>query len=290
METKEKTKPSIYEIITMTPNIAYDRVIEEINDESPDFELIKDIFENSLIGVNYVDKPERISNKSALHHAAWNGKDKVVEFLLEIGADPNIKSRSTFGYTPLHCSAEQGHSKVTELLLKAGADPEIKDDDPDTNEGQTALHLAVEASQRPETVAVLLKYGANPNSRTNYGYTPLFDAFIFNETNEIFDMLIKAGADPNIVDDVGNSALHLLPEHDSATVHNLMCFLESGADITLKNDRGETALSIALNKISDLERNVHILDIDRKKKEELENYVRILKLFQNYKNKQTDPA
>jgi len=283
METKEKTKPSIYEIITMTPNIAYDRVIEELNDESPDFELIKDIFENSLIGVNYVDKPERISNKSALHHAAWNGKDKVVEFLLEIGADPNIKSRSTFGYTPLHCSAEQGHSKVIELLLKAGADVHAQDDDPDTDEGGfTPLYIAIRGGYT-QIVKLLLEAGSNPNAKTNNGITPLHIATM-SEEPEIFSILLNSGANPNAIDEIEYSVLHWLFEMQIVNFDFTFLILESGVNTDLKNYEGKTALDMCL-KLNEFCGKHY-----REKKEESDKCLRLLKLFQNYKNKQIDPA
>ncbi len=59
------------------------------------------------------------------------GQVDALKILLENGADPNIKSRSSHHYRPLHRTVEhkktmpkhEGHHQVVEILLRAGADP-----------------------------------------------------------------------------------------------------------------------------------------------------------------------
>ncbi len=66
-----------------------------------------------------------------LMEACFHGQAEVVTLLLEHGADPNIKSRSSHHYRPLHRTVEhkktmpkhEGHYRVVEILLEAGADP-----------------------------------------------------------------------------------------------------------------------------------------------------------------------
>ena len=63
--------------------------------------------------------------------ACYVGQADAVALLLEHGADPNVKSKSSHHYRPLHRTVEHkktapkhdGHHQVVKLLLDAGADP-----------------------------------------------------------------------------------------------------------------------------------------------------------------------
>ena len=52
---------------------------------------------------------------TALHSAAWNGNLPMVELLLELGADPNIRD-TTYDGTPLDWAAHNGQAEVVEHL------------------------------------------------------------------------------------------------------------------------------------------------------------------------------
>ena len=60
-----------------------------------------------------------------LHWAAFCGHERIVQRLLEKGADIAGKDRS--GQTALSWAAMKGHEAVVELLLEKGADVESKD-------------------------------------------------------------------------------------------------------------------------------------------------------------------
>jgi hypothetical protein len=80
--------------------------------------------------------------EAPLHPAARNGNLQIVRYLLDHGAEVNLKARPYhFGnvedYTALHLAALMGHSQVVQLLLARGADPGIK-----TREGDRASTLA----------------------------------------------------------------------------------------------------------------------------------------------------
>lgn len=76
-------------------------------------------------------------------------RQRMVKYLLEKGADPNIPDKS--GRTALmHACAEQAGQEVVSLLLENGADPSLKD-----YSGSSALVHAINKGER-DTLQVLL--------------------------------------------------------------------------------------------------------------------------------------
>ncbi|MBS1826110.1 MAG: ankyrin repeat domain-containing protein [Acidobacteria bacterium] len=66
--------------------------------------------------------------------AAEKSHGRVVQLLLQIGADPNVRDDpktavdSTSGYTPLHAAAFHGNSSAVEVLLSNGANVQARDE------------------------------------------------------------------------------------------------------------------------------------------------------------------
>ena len=85
---------------------------------------------------------------TALHYASRAGNNKIVEYLLDHGANPNAQTKSG-KETPLHRAAYQGHDTTVTLLLKHGANPLLQNAD-----GDTALHKS--ASRKLYTVTNIL--------------------------------------------------------------------------------------------------------------------------------------
>lgn len=72
------------------------------------------------------------------------GNNEMVEFLLNNGADPNVRNED--GTTPLHIAAECGDPyvyidrvKIADMLMKHGADPNAGD-----SHKQTPLMIAAD--------------------------------------------------------------------------------------------------------------------------------------------------
>ena len=57
---------------------------------------------------------------TAVHFAAWDGKDQILSYLLEAGAQADVVGED--GYTPLFLAAAGGHLKCVEILVEKGAD------------------------------------------------------------------------------------------------------------------------------------------------------------------------
>jgi ankyrin repeat protein len=72
-----------------------------------------------------------------LHRAAiWGRPQEVAQLLLDHGADVNAQEGDR--WTALHLAAQRGHHRVVEVLLERGADPHAR-----TNEGKTPFQVAL---------------------------------------------------------------------------------------------------------------------------------------------------
>jgi len=85
---------------------------------------------------------EGIDGVSALNWAARNGKNDVVNYLIDQGAD--INSRDSDNYTVLRRAVIGGHVETAGLLIDRGADTEATD-----NNGFTPLMFAAFMKIRP---------------------------------------------------------------------------------------------------------------------------------------------
>jgi hypothetical protein len=70
------------------------------------------------------DDPQEILDE-ALGHAAHNGRDEAVTWLLDHGAD--VDGRPYLDVTPLHFAVQFGQASTVRLLLERGADTSIRD-------------------------------------------------------------------------------------------------------------------------------------------------------------------
>ena len=69
--------------------------------------------------------------------ASSYGDVAIADMLLDKGANPNVVPRDETGWTALMAAAAKGHSRVVQLLLERGADTSVHD-----KNGQTAGALA----------------------------------------------------------------------------------------------------------------------------------------------------
>lgn len=77
------------------------------------------------------------TGENLMHKAAFYGQVEIAEYLRRKGL--NIDSVDNMQFTPLHEASRAGHVKMVEWLLQAGADASAK-----TTSGRTALDMAVE--------------------------------------------------------------------------------------------------------------------------------------------------
>jgi len=148
------------------------------------FIQIVEIFLKNGVGVNSRYK----NGETPLHMAAKLPPScMVVEYLLKHGA--NVHALDNNGWSPLHVAAATSNRNPVGVmfLLEYGADVNLKTrKDWAKNpygpyDGSTALHLAA-YSGHVKAIAALLKFGADPNITDIKGRTPfLFVEYIYNK-------------------------------------------------------------------------------------------------------------
>jgi len=203
---------------------------------------------------------------SPLLIAAWFGKSKVVDFLLEhganinsvdsgnggileyaiygpcqgrivmpllsYGADPNIKN--LWGSLPLHVAARQGISLLIHPLVEAGNDLNCRN-----SFGETALVRASKYGHE-QAVQALLDLGADTTiCEDNRQWNPLHSAS-YNGSEAVVDMLLQEAPNLEAPDVDGYTALHIAALMNHVGAAKLL--LASGADVTAKNNNRETPL------------------------------------------------
>ncbi|HUE89631.1 MAG TPA: ankyrin repeat domain-containing protein [Vicinamibacterales bacterium] len=101
----------------------------------------------------------RLGGYMPLHLAARSGAAGVITWLIEAGADINIKTAT--GATTLMLAAASGSTNAVSLLLERGAEVNAEEG----AHGQTALMFAA-ARNRADVVRLLLSRGATPSVTT----------------------------------------------------------------------------------------------------------------------------
>ncbi len=91
--------------------------------------------------------------------------------LLKLGADIDV--RSSKGKTALHCAAKAGFLKVIDVLIENGANIDAKDNNGETPLFETIRSTIKDGEKQRASVESLLTKGANPNFKNKKGLTPL---------------------------------------------------------------------------------------------------------------------
>ena len=212
-----------------------------------------------------------------LHQAVSRQRTSEVRLLLDHGSQI-VDARNKKGETPLYRAISQRDSSILEVLLEKGADPNarppqgnsgiytaVKRDDTTilkmllatqavgldeiTQNGETALYVAVSQSQKKNT-QLLLDAGASVHVRPT-GKDGLLDVAVSHCESALFISILEKGADPNQRNRNGDTPLsNFLLHGRSMSTSNLITavklLLDRGANPNIKNVKGETPLFLAV--------------------------------------------
>lgn len=175
---------------------------------------------------------KRLDDENALRAATYAGDIYKVHEL--INKKVNIDARTQ--HTPLINALQARCAKIVEMLLEHGADPNLPAGGP-RGIGMTPLIEAIRFNNNPSILELLIIKGARVNDKNALGETALIYVLTGPRTSELekhyIKILLAAGADPNRIDASYNSVLtNLLLYYTGTEIQDdiLTMLLSKGAD------------------------------------------------------------
>ena len=172
--------------------------------------------------------------ESLLFLAARRGHVRCVSMLVGIGRRGVVSTGMRRIDVALLAAAE--HPRVIELLVGRGADPEALDPN-----GDSLLHLAAWSSRVPIDLQLRLA-GRYLNTPGRLGWMPLHHAAMAG-TAQTIATLIRAGADVDARDSEGRTPLHLACAYPRASI--IEALIAAAASLDLQAGDGTTPLHAA---------------------------------------------
>jgi ankyrin repeat protein len=186
--------------------------------------------------------------QTAMHAAANDSVESryILAYLIE--HDGNVSIKDATGTSPLMRASYNGANIAAGILIARGA--AVNDEDNDRN---TPLHYACELFGAPErnrkvikreaTLRLLIDKGAKINVQNRNGITPLMNAARYQVPLIVVETLLESGSIINTQDREGWTALMYAAEGNRTEVIKML--VAKGADLNLRNSKGETALTVA---------------------------------------------
>ncbi|CAN0422538.1 unnamed protein product [Ectocarpus fasciculatus] len=166
-----------------------------------------------------------------LEHAASRGNLNLVNSLLEAGADGSAGWKGCRGRTLIDAAALGGSEPVVSALLRAGAQPDVN---------------VVSVSSKRSALYTATVCGHEDAARRLYRGTPLHVAAFRGLDRVVSTLLLREEVFTNALD--GGGATPLMDACWSGHLSVVNTLLAAGADVTIRNNRGFSALGIAAYK------------------------------------------
>lgn len=173
--------------------------------------------------------------RTALHDAAGQGQEAAVRFLLERGANPNIRCEGDYAF-PLHFACEKNRLAIVRMLVEHGADTVGEGDYHELGVIGWATAWDWNAVNK-QMVDYLLAHGARHN---------IFSAVAMGETEAIRKLVAESRMNLDRRMDYANKRgrpIHLAVTKKQAG--SLRTLLDLGADMEALDEAGFTPLDVA---------------------------------------------
>jgi ankyrin repeat protein len=232
-EENLNTSPRDAFIIKIDENLSAE-VFDEFH-EAAKRDQVNKLQELLSTNMKWLEKRDKYQ-RTPLHSAARYGAFSAARFLLDQGADFNVKDES--GNTPLHLASIFRHEEIIDLLIRHKADVDMLN-----AQGQAPLYLA-SLFGNPESIKLLLASGAKTNIRDANGNTPLHIAVLYRRPENL-DEILKVNPDIDVTNGEGYTPLHLAvrrPDNEKAIEH----LLQQGADVNIPDPTGRNALLVSV--------------------------------------------
>jgi ankyrin repeat protein len=177
---------------TITPIVKHDSIERAIAIGD-----IADVERHLAIDPELLNKPGR-GSYTPLHQAILRKKGALADRLLEMGADPNVATKSK--QTALHIAISRSDAGAAMAVIEKGSNLSLRD-----SNGWTPLHLAA-AKNKIDLVRLLLDSGADIALLSDAGGTPLHEASVSGSA-ELIRLLLDRGVDPSVISKTGKTAL-----------------------------------------------------------------------------------
>ena len=173
--------------------------------------------------------------KSALHFVVDSSNTRIANLLAVTICPFNFDIKNEADEDPFVDALNKGNSRMVRYFLAIGYNPSLL-----TCNGNSTMHLALQSSDISILRAITRKFPVD--GKNHNGHTPL-DVAILNGNETAVDILWRRKADNTVVDNDGNSLLHLACKGTSQSI--VAQLLKFTADINARNKESETALHIA---------------------------------------------
>ncbi|KAJ5175119.1 uncharacterized protein N7482_000996 [Penicillium canariense] len=156
------------------------------------------------------------AGSTALLMAAEDGHRRIVEILLDHGADTEVQQEGTLG-TALNRAIDYNQIPVVQLLLDRGANIHHKD------VFQRGMLHSAAINAQSEILQILLDFDntLDVNMQDVHGKTTLHDA-ARSGSDTTTKILLEHGADPTIKDTYGRTPIYVAREANKTAVLNLL--------------------------------------------------------------------
>jgi ankyrin repeat protein len=228
LDLAKEQAPSMVHVLMPTPPLI-DAIIKE------EIETLQKLIDSGIHNINEKDN----FGRTALMCASMNSNMRTgVELLMDSGADLTIVDNN--GFSALMLAIEDGNDEIATILLKAN--PEVINR---VAADGTALILAAKKGHI-DMVKALISVGAKNDPIDKFGYTALMYAASRGHTEVVKELLKFKNNLINSTENMNNRTALILAA-DKGNLETVKVLIEAGADVTIEDVNGETALDKTFN-------------------------------------------